>query len=776
MSINKTLEFDKILSMFSKYLKTKHNQDNLDKIVAFNDLNALNLELNMVNEALSFVSKFGTFTLDELENIHDILNRLRLEAFLSLSEFIKLRVFLYNLKGVIDYKQNLLNNHISINYLNNYFDNLTTENGLLNDINMIINIDGEVFDKASLALNDLRKKIKLQESALRNKMNDLLSSRAKMLTDNLIVTRDNVMCLPVKIEYKNTFKGSYHGESASGTTIYIEPLETLEIKNKIYELQLAEQEEVNRILMQLSVKAWKYYANLKLDYDNILALDFIFAKGQFALDLDCYKPKINNNGKINLKKAYHPLIERNKCVPIDVALGYDYDCIIITGPNTGGKTVSLKTVGLLSLMIKYGFLIPCALDSEMALFDGIYAEIDTNQSISQSLSSFSAHMKNIIDIINNYKDNSLVLFDELGSGTDPKEGSNLAIAIIDYLLNKKAKLIVTTHYSDLKVYAYNNERVINASVMFDEETLSPLYKLLTGISGSSNALNISKRLGLNEEVIEKAKEIASLSETDSSDLLKRLEEQNDILSKRLIESENLIDDYNHKLNDINERENILIKKYLNFERDAKEKAEKIINKAKEEAKETLNEVLALKNNVEVKEHQIADMKHKLNQTKETDEAIIDYDFKIGDTVLIKSYNQVGTINQIKKDNYLIKMGNLSITVSKNDLVPHFEVKKELKKKLPSEMKNKGGIDEIKSYKLELDLRGFRYEEVKPALEKFFDQAYLAHINQVYVIHGYGTGAVRKACYEYFKRCPYIKETRFGGEHEGMNGVTVVTLK
>lgn len=776
MDLFQTLEFDKILNIFKNYPKTKDGISLISNLERIKDIKSLNLFLDTTSEALNLVSKFGSIHFEYLDNVSNIINRLRLEAFLSLEEFLELRNFIYNIKSVCDYKNNLYNNHISINFLNNYFDNIKEVNGLLNDINMIINEVGEVYDKASLALNDIRKKIKLQESALRNKISDLLASRAKMLSDNLIVTRDNVMCLPVKVEYKNTFKGVYHGESGSKTTIYIEPIETVEIKNKIYELKDQEIEEINRIMMNLSVKAWKYHEELKLNYDTMIQLDYIYAHARFGLDYDCYKPKISQNYQLNLIKAYHPLIEREKCVPIDVKLGEDYDCIIITGPNTGGKTVSLKTVGLLSLMLSYGFLVPCSKESQIPLYSNIFAEIDNNQSIENSLSTFSAHIKSVIEIIDHITPNSLLLFDELGSGTDPKEGSNLAISIIDYLLNKDVKMIVTTHYSDLKVYAYNNPRIINASVLFDDKTLTPLYKLVTGVSGSSNALNISKRLGLKDEIIEKANEIALAEVTDSASLLKTLEEKNDLLSKKLLESEDLIDEYQNKLNDLNKRENDLVKRYLNFERDAKEKAEKIINKAKEEAINMLDEIKELQNNVEIKEHMIADMKHKLNKGKDEEETLIDYDLKVGDMVLIKSYNSVGTISLIKKDNYFVKMGNITISVKKNDLVPHFEVKQEKVKKLPKEMKNQGGIDEIKSFKLELDLRGFRYEEVKPALEKFIDQAYLAHVNQVYVIHGYGTGAVRKACYEYFKRCPYIKEVRFGGEHEGMNGVSVLTLK
>ena len=403
-------------------------------------------------------------------------------------------------------------------------------------------------------------------------MQELLQSKAKMLNENLIVMRNGRMCLCVKAEYKNVLKGVIHDESASKTTVYIEPFSALEIANRIVSYKEEEKTEIAKILAQLSNVAFAYELEIKNNFNNLIALDIIFAKALYAISIDAYKPSINEMGIIDIKKARHPLIDRQKCVPIDIKLGEDYEAIIITGPNTGGKTVAIKTCGLLTLMMQAGLLIPASFDSKMAVFDNVFSDIGDEQSIEQSLSSFSAHMTKVIRILNELTNNSLVLLDELGSGTDPKEGSNLAISIVEYLLNKKSRVIVTTHYADLKAFAYDKDNIINASVEFDTKTLRPTYKLLLGVPGRSNAITIARGLGLNEEIINRSIELNETNHTDLSLMLSKLDDQNSILSEQIAkyEKENLA--LNERLAKLQAKELKLEAEYASF-----------INKAKKEA-------------------------------------------------------------------------------------------------------------------------------------------------------------------------------------------------
>ena len=579
------------------------------------------------------------------------------------------------------------------------------------------------------------------------------------------------MCLCVKAEYKNVLKGVIHDESASKTTVYIEPFSALEIANRIVSYKEEEKTEIAKILAQLSNVAFAYELEIKNNFNNLIALDIIFAKALYAISIDAYKPSINEMGIIDIKKARHPLIDRQKCVPIDIKLGEDYEAIIITGPNTGGKTVAIKTCGLLTLMMQAGLLIPASFDSKMAVFDNVFSDIGDEQSIEQSLSSFSAHMTKVIRILNELTNNSLVLLDELGSGTDPKEGSNLAISIVEYLLNKKSRVIVTTHYADLKAFAYDKDNIINASVEFDTKTLRPTYKLLLGVPGRSNAITIARGLGLNEEIINRSIELNETNHTDLSLMLSKLDDQNSILSEQIAkyEKENLA--LNERLAKLQAKELKLEAEYASFINKAKKEANEIIVKAQEDALALISEIE--KKHENFKEHELAELKHKARQLEVNDvDTPTITDFKVGDEVFVKGWQRNGKITKINKDKYEVLVGNFTVTFTKNELSVAKTVTKPVTK--PKKYNSPGPVK--KEAKLECDLRGFRYEEVAPELDRFIDKAYLAGLSQIYVIHGFGTGAVRKACYEFFKKCPHVKSTRFGGEGEGLNGVTVVYLK
>ena len=767
----KTLEFNKILDILSTFASSSYAKELIKELPISNNAKKITTMLDEVDDARLYQIKYSNPPFAGLSNQNELINRIRLKAVLSISDFLALKDLLYCTKNMINYYKNNIAKENNNSNLYTYFTNLNGVKKLADEIDNVISDEGEIYDTASPALNEIRKRIKVLEQQVRAKMQELLQSKAKMLNENLIVMRNGRMCLCVKAEYKNVLKGVIHDESASKTTVYIEPFSALEIANRIVSYKEEEKTEIAKILAQLSNIAFGYELEIKNNFNNLIALDIIFAKALYAISIDAYKPSINEMGIIDIKKARHPLIDRQKCVPIDIKLGEDYEAIIITGPNTGGKTVAIKTCGLLTLMMQAGLLIPASFDSKMAVFDNVFSDIGDEQSIEQSLSSFSAHMTKVIKILNELTNNSLVLLDELGSGTDPKEGSNLAISIVEYLLNKKSRVIVTTHYADLKAFAYDKDNIINASVEFDTKTLRPTYKLLLGVPGRSNAITIARGLGLNEEIINRSIELNETNHTDLSLMLSKLDDQNSILSEQIAkyEKENLA--LNERLAKLQAKELKLEAEYASFINKAKKEANEIIVKAQEDALALISEIE--KKHENFKEHELAELKHQARQLEVIDvDTPTITDFKVGDEVFVKGWQRNGKITKINKDKYEVLVGNFTVTFTKNELSVAKTVSKPVTK--PKKYNAPGPVK--KEAKLECDLRGFRYEEVAPELDLFIDKAYLAGLSQIYVIHGFGTGAVRKACYEFFKKCPHVKSTRFGGEGEGLNGVTVVYLK
>ena len=767
----KTLEFNKILDILSTFASSSYAKELIKELPISNNAKKITTMLDEVDDARLYQIKYSNPPFAGLSNQNELINRIRLKAVLSISDFLALKDLLYCTKNMINYYKNNIAKENNNSSLYTYFTNLNGVKKLADEIDNVISDEGEIYDTASPALNEIRKRIKVLEQQVRAKMQELLQSKAKMLNENLIVMRNGRMCLCVKAEYKNVLKGVIHDESASKTTVYIEPFSALEIANRIVSYKEEEKTEIAKILAQLSNVAFAYELEIKNNFNNLIALDIIFAKALYAISIDAYKPSINEMGIIDIKKARHPLIDRQKCVPIDIKLGEDYEAIIITGPNTGGKTVAIKTCGLLTLMMQAGLLIPASFDSKMAVFDNVFSDIGDEQSIEQPLSSFSAHMTKVIKILNELTNNSLVLLDELGSGTDPKEGSNLAISIVEYLLNKKSRVIVTTHYADLKAFAYDKDNIINASVEFDTKTLRPTYKLLLGVPGRSNAITIARGLGLNEEIINRSIELNETNHTDLSLMLSKLDDQNTILSEQIAkyEKENLA--LNDRLAKLQAKELKLEAEYASFINKAKKEANEIIVKAQEDALALISEIE--KKHENFKEHELAELKHQARQLEVIDvDTPTITDFKVGDEVFVKGWQRNGKITKINKDKYEVLVGNFTVTFTKNELSVAKTVTKPVTK--PKKYNAPGPVK--KEAKLECDLRGFRYEEVAPELDLFIDKAYLAGLSQIYVIHGFGTGAVRKACYEFFKKCPHVKSTRFGGEGEGLNGVTVVYLK
>ena len=633
-------------------------------------------------------------------------------------------------------------------------------------------MDGKVLDNASKELFTIRRSLNSLENRLRSKLQELLQTRASQLTESLIVLRDGRMCLPVKIEYKNTFKGVIHDVSSSNTTLYIEPEATLETANQIDNFHEKEKKEIQIILKNLSLLVASEADELLENLEALTNLDIIYAKALYGKERDYYPANVLDSQAFSIKKAKHPLIDSNICVPIDIDLGNKYQVIIITGPNTGGKTVALKTTGLLHMMAYLGLMVPASKDSTFAYFDSIVADIGDEQSIEQSLSTFSSHMKKIVSIINDVSFKSLVLLDELGSGTDPKEGSSIAIAVIEYLKDSGAKVIATTHYSELKSYAYNYDSIINASVEFNNETLMPTYKLLIGVPGRSNAIEIASRLGLNQKIIAESKKQLDNTKTESSLLIGNLEEEMNSLRHKEEELAHKIEMYEGMVNQLKQEKLDLVKRTDKIINDAKKEAKTIIAEAKEEATTLITEIKNMSSE-SFKEHELASIKHKVSNlnVKESDTEVFDEELHEGDFVYVKPYDKYGTISKIKKNRYTVNIGQFAMDFDKKEL--QLSAKPVEKKKKETKL---SGYNPKSNCQLSLDLRGKRAEEVSYLMDQYLDQALLGNLTQVTIIHGFGTGAVRKAVQDYLKNCSFVKSYRYGQEGEGLNGVTIVYLK
>lgn len=768
----KILEFDKILDELKKYTKTNYAKEKLTINLIGKSFEEIHVLLAETKEAYNALIKYGDLPLGGLNLSNDLLARCSAGGILNPSELLQIVGLIDAASNTIKYFKSLDGIKVDTYNLKKYAEKLILQTKLKTSISMSINEQGEVVDNASRDLFVIRKSIRSLENRLRSKMNELLLTNSKMLSDNIIVLRDNRMCLAVKAEYKNSFKGIVHDVSSSSTTAYIEPEACLSISNEIDIFLAKERKEIENILKSLSLLCQSEIEDLKTNMESLTSLDIIYAKALYGKNKDYNDAIIVENQEFRLMNACHPLISKDVCVPINIELKNKEEAIIITGPNTGGKTVAMKTVGIVHLMAYYGMMIPVGGEMKIGYFDSIYADIGDEQSIEQSLSTFSSHMKKIVNITKHATDKSLIILDELGSGTDPKEGSVLAISIIEYLRKRGSKLIVTTHYSELKNYAYNDELIRNAAVEFDVNTLMPTYRLIMGISGKSNALLIASRLGLCDDITNNAKERLNLKSNESAKLIDNLEEEMNKIKEMQISLENKI------------KENDKIKADLNKSRMELEKnTDNIINKAKLEAKDIIKNAQSesfklieeIKNMSEenFKEHELAALKNKVSSVEVPEEDNKDNTkLNVGDYVFVKPYEKYGTINKIKGDKYQVNIGQFAMDFKRSELRLSAKpvVKEEKKTKLSGYNPSVGNI------KLSLDLRGKRYEEVAYLMEQYLDQALYANLASVQIIHGFGSGAIRKAVWDFLKTCNYVKSYRYGGEGEGLNGATIVYLK
>ena len=767
-----TLEFDKILNILINYAKTDYaKKEILENRLKYNYEDILKRQ-NELKEAYDSIIKYSSIPYVEIKEIKEIIKRSTQGGILTPNELNVVVRLIDVSKDNINYYKELERLKLDVNNLKSYFDLITLPKALKSNITLAISPLGEVLDNASRELFTIRRSIKSLENRLRTKLNELLDSKINYLSERLIVERDFRMCLPVKIEYKNTFEGIIHDISSSNTTVYIEPKEGFEISNQIEIFREKEKKEIEAILKSLSLLVASEADLLLANIENLTNLDIIFAKAEMGIKNDYSLVEVVNENKFNIKRCKHPLINKDICVPIDANIGDKFNIIVITGPNTGGKTVALKTIGLLHLMAYTGLMVPAKDDSKFGYFENILADIGDEQSIEQSLSTFSSHMTKIIKILDIINENSLILLDELGSGTDPKEGSSLAISIIDYLNKNNTKAIITTHYSELKAYAYKNNNIINASVEFNSETLQPTYKLILGVPGKSNAIDIAKRLGLNDEIINKCKDEINNYNTESSELMLNLENEIEELRKKEEEFEIKNKKLEHEINELRKEKNEIRNQTNKIIKDSQNEAKDIIRKAKEDAEKLIQEIKNMSSE-SFKEHELINLKSKVSNldVSESNDEVFEDDLHVGDFVFVKKYEKYGTISEIKKDKYYVNIGQFKMDFKKNELrLSAKPVEKPVKKTRLS------GYNPASHASLSLDLRGKRVEEVDFLMDQYLDQAILGNLEQVSIIHGFGTGAVRKKVQEYLKKCSYVKSYRYGGEGEGLNGVTIVYLK
>lgn len=783
-----TLEYNKIISRLVSFACSDGAKQILHKLEPMTDIDKINTALDYTNDALTRVYQKGSVDFSRIKDIRGSIARLKVGSSLNALELLNISMLLEcaaHIKGYYEQRAD------SIQPLIDMLDPVTLLN---NAIKKCIISEDEISDDASANLSSIRRQKNIAADRIHTELNKILNSPSTRtyLQDYVITTRQGRFCLPVKAEYKSLMPGMVHDQSSTGSTVFIEPAAVVKLNNDIRELELKEQAEIEVILADLSAKAAEYTDSLLSDYEILTNLDCIFAKALLSRHFNCSRPVMNNKGIVNIKKGRHPLIEPHTVVPIDIYLGTDFNLLIITGPNTGGKTVSLKTVGLLTLMAQAGLNIPALEHSDIAVFDNIFADIGDEQSIEQSLSTFSSHMTNTVDILKKADSNSLILFDEIGAGTDPTEGAALAIAILDSLHRRNITTMATTHYSEIKMYALTTDGVENACCEFDVQSLRPTYRLLIGVPGKSNAFAISKKLGLSDNIINDASRRLDSEDIKFEDLVTDLEQSRVTIEREREE----LNEYKAQIaqlkSELTKKTERLDERTDNIIRKANEEAARILKDAKEYADKTINAMN--KHGMTVKElekHRSA-IREKMNKRQEklkiepanniSEHKAHDIsEFKVGMHVKVLTMNVIGTVSQIhkNKNQVTVLVGSLSTKMD----IKNLAILKGYKDpaETSSKPKGAGGSGKIKmskssSVSSEINLLGYTVDEAIAVLDKYLDDAYIARIPQVRIVHGKGTGALRSGITSYLHGVPYIKEFRLGQIGEGAEGVTIVTFK
>lgn len=779
-----TLEFNKITEKLAEYAVNDKTKSRILELVPYESMSIVENELNKTDAAFVLLLKFSHPKILRIKDIETSIKRINLGGALSAAEILNVCEILKCADYLKKYHED------KTDELSCYFDALYTDNNFVKKINSCIISEDEISDTASSELYNIRKKIKNESSKIRNQLNEMAKSEKykKFLQDQIVSVKNERYVLPVKSEYRNEIPGIVHDISASGGTLFVEPQFSVNANNLLNELSIKEKREIEKILLELTGDVALITDFLVENFELICELDFLFAKAKLASEYKAVKPIVNDKGRIVIKNGRHPLIDKDKVVPENINLGVTFDSLIVTGPNTGGKTVVLKMVGLFSIMAQAGILVPADDGTELSFFENVFADIGDEQSIEQSLSTFSAHMKNIVGILEKVTPDSLVLFDELGAGTDPTEGAALACAILEYVRKLGAKTVATTHYSELKIYALSTERVENASCEFNVNTLSPTYRLLIGIPGKSNAFAISKRLGLSEFIINNAKKKISEDNLKFEDVLGNIEKDRQVAEDSRVEQEKLKEEIKKLKDDLlnerskidKQREKILYNanlKATELIENAQKETDKLISEAKRaiknrEDKETLRVMEEVKKDLNIKLKKTKSVPHKTQ--KNNSNANVNT-LKLGASVLIIDLNDKGTVISINKkdETAVIQMGIMKTTSKISNLVVlEDETTKNIEKFIP----RRSGSKEIQSVKTEVDLRGMNLEEAMSEVDNFLDRSVMNGVSVVTLIHGKGTGILRNGIQTMLRKHPHVESFRTGRFGEGENGVTVVELK
>ena len=785
----KTLEFDKIIHRLTEHAASVGAKKKCTELVPVTSLWEIERAQTQTADALRRIWQKGSISFGGIRDIRGSIKRLEIGGILGMGELRQIMSLLETAGQVQKYGAHEREDE-KADSLDESFEFLDPVPSLCSEIRRCILADDEMADDASSALFSIRRSMRQMNDKVHNTLNAMVNGAVRTyLQDAVITMRDGRYCLPVKAEHRSQVPGMIHDQSATGSTLFIEPMAVVKLNNDFKELLLKEQQEIEKILSELSEKTAAYADQISGDYDVLVELDFIFAKAILAKEMNAVRPVFNDQRRISIKEGRHPLLDPKKVVPVTVRLGDDFRLLIITGPNTGGKTVSLKTVGLFTLMGQAGLHIPAFEGSELGVFGDVFADIGDEQSIEQSLSTFSSHMTTIVSILKNMDTNSLVLFDELGAGTDPTEGAALAVSILDHLQKQGIRTMATTHYSELKVYALSTEGVENACCDFDVESLRPTYRLLIGIPGKSNAFAISSSLGLPDFLIEDAKKHLSAKDISFEDIIAELEHSRVTLEKEQMEIQSYKEEIRKLRNELQKKQENIDQRKEKLLKDANDKAAAILQEAKDYADETIKNFHKFgKANISIKdmEQQRSRLREKIDAAQSKSQSTTTAKPKkkvkadklhIGDKVRVLSLNLEGTVSTLPnaKGDLFVQMGILRSQVNVRDL----EFIREAENLAASKsMSGSGKIRMSKSALIstEINLIGMTVDEAMGHLDKYLDDAYLAHVPSVRIVHGKGTGALRTAVQQHLKRCKYIKSYRLGTFGEGDAGVTIAEFK
>ena len=780
------LEYNRIIKQLSDLAITAPAKEQALKLMPSSNFDEVKKSIDQTRVLSNILRVKGPMPITDFKDVRASLKRLKVKANLNGEELGNIFLILSLAKDVSQFTADLEEREIDTRPIEKTLKNLAIPEDLFKKLNQAIEYDGTVKDTASSKLMQLRHDIQSNETDIKNHMNDYISGKhTQYLSENIVTIRDGRYVLPVKQEYKNKFGGVVHDQSASGQTLFVEPQAVLVLNNRQQNLMAQERQEIHRILIELSELAGMYQKEIKNNADALTQLDFLSAKSKLAKAMKATEPVLNQDHVIKLRKARHPLIDPKKVVPNNIELGTSFDTMLITGPNTGGKTITLKTLGLLQLMAQAGLFITAEEGSQLTVFNEIYADIGDEQSIEQSLSTFSSHMDQIIKIMKDVTEDDLVLIDELGAGTDPEEGASLAIAILDDLRGAQAKIAITTHYPELKLYGYNRARTTNASMEFDLKKLAPTYRLRIGIPGQSNAFAIAHQLGMNETVVDKARSLMNDEDSDINKMIERLTEQtkaaeqlHETLKQNVDQSITLKRQLQNGLDWYNQQ----VQKQLEK---AQEKADEMLAKKRQKADKIINDLEEQRRaGGQVRTNKVIEAKGALNKLERENQNLAQnkvlqrekrrHDVSVGDTVKVLSYGQQGVITKKLADHeFEVQIGILKVKVTDRDVEKIST--QAAPKKAERAVRSSRGLRSTRASS-ELDLRGQRYEEALTNLDRYIDSSLLAGLNTVTIIHGIGTGAIRNGVQQYLKRNRHVKSYSYAPANQGGTGATIVQLQ